>query len=203
MTSSDPVGGRADELRAAVRAKYRDVAASPAGRFSYATGREGALRQGYETALLEGVPDEVVDRFVGVGNPFAAHRPVAGDRVLDVGCGSGLDSLVAARLVGSSGRVVGVDLSPEMLEPARRAAAMWTPPIVGFQEADAERLPFEDAAFDVVISNGALNLVPDKDAAFREIARVLRPGGVLAVADLLVHATVPDDVLADADAWST
>lgn len=190
---------QADELRRAVREKYRSVAQQPEGPFPYPVGRASALGLGYDPEWLEAVPDDVADRFVGVGNPFSIQRPERGARVLDLGCGSGLDVFVAAALVGAEGHAAGVDLTPEMLEwPWQHAAAN-----TEFHEASVEALPFEDHLFDLAISNGALNLVPDKDAAFKEIFRVLAPGGVFAVADLLVTSTVPEEVLKGMDAWST
>jgi ubiquinone/menaquinone biosynthesis C-methylase UbiE len=190
---------RAEELRRAVRDKYRSVSVEPRGPFPYPVGRESAVELGYDRAWLEAIPDDVVDRFVGVGNPFRVRRPERGARVLDLGCGSGLDVFVAARLVGAEGRAAGVDLTPEMLAWPRRHAAG----SAEFHEALIEALPFPDGSFTLAISNGALNLVPDKDAAFREIFRVLAPGGAFAVADLLVTATVPEEVLRGMDAWST
>jgi arsenite methyltransferase len=189
----------ADELRQAVREKYRSVSVQPEGPFPYPVGRPSALGLGYEPQWLDAVPDDVLDRFVGVGNPFRLVRPEPGQRVLDLGCGSGLDVFVAALLVGAAGRAAGVDLTPEMLAWPRRHARANTE----FREGTVEALPFDDHSFDLVISNGALNLVPDKDAAFREIFRVLRPGGAFAAADLLVTSTVPEEVLAGLDAWST
>jgi SAM-dependent methyltransferase len=183
---------RAARLRLAVRSKYREIAREPAGHFPYPIGRGSALGLGYEPGWLDAAPGEVVDRFVGVGNPFVVERPAPGEAVLDVGCGCGLDVFVAARWAE---RAVGLDLTSEMLAvPGVRAR---------FVHGSAEAIPFPDARFDLVISNGALNLVPDKDRAFREIARVLRPGGRLAVADLLVEESVPKDLLEDMDAWST
>lgn len=176
----------------AVRKKYRAVAADPRGHFAYPVGRASARRLGY--GPLKGIPAAAVDRFVGIGNPFRVARLRAGDRVLDVGCGSGLDAFVAAKLAD---RVVGLDLTPEML-PARRTFKNVT-----FRAGDVEALPFADGAFTLVISNGALNLVPDKRAAFREIHRVLAPGGRFAAADLVVRRTVPAKMLRDMDAWST
>ena len=175
----------------------------PDGAFSYPVGRESATRLGYEPAALDAIATDVIDRFVGVGNPFSIHRPQAGDRVLDAGCGCGFDSFNASMLVGESGSVVGVDLSPEMLAVARSGLAAWQPRNLTFVECSVERLPFDDEAFDLVISNGALNLVPDKAAAFRELSRVLRPGGKFVVADLLVDEAIPNEVLADKDAWSS
>lgn len=193
--------GRAGELRRAVRAKYSDVAARPDGQFPYPVGRESALGLGYEPEWLDAAPAAVVERFVGVGNPFRVRGPVAGERVLDLGCGCGLDVFVAAQQVGPSGRAVGVDLTPAMLELARPFASDHGQ--VELVEGSVERLPFADRSFDLVISNGALNLVPDKRAAYREAHRVLAPGGVLAVADLLVTEAIPPEVLASEDAWST
>ena len=203
MQGECPSAARADELRGAVRRTYRLVAAGAEGRFPYPVGRGSALRLGYESEWLDAAPADVVARFVGVGNPFAIARPRGGDRVLDVGCGCGLDVFVAGRLAGRDGSAVGIDISPEMLDLPRRLLGRGPLGNLEFREADVERLPFEDAEFNLVISNGALNLAPDKDRAFRELHRVLRPGGVFAVADLLVTGTVPAEVLQDLDAWST
>ncbi len=122
--------------------------------------------------------------------------------MLDVGCGCGMDTFVAAGLVGPKGRATGLDLTPEMLEWPRKARAAFNQSNVEFHEGSAEKLPFEDDSFDLVTSNGVLNLVPDKDAAYAEIRRVLRPGGVFAAADLLVVEAIPETVLASEDAWS-
>ena len=187
----------ADRLREAVRGRYRAFARGEGAGFAYPVGRAGALRLGYDPAILDALPPAVVSRFAGVGHPLSVAPPRPGDRVLDVGCGAGLDVLVAARMVGSGGRAVGIDLVPEMLEQARGDAGG-----AEFLEGGAESLPFPDGSFDRVISNGVLNLVPDKDAAWREIRRVLRPGGEFAAADLLVTEDVPPEVLADRDAWS-
>jgi len=189
-------------IRRSVKAAYRAFARTPRRGFPYPEGTAGAERFGYRAEWLAGVPGTVLRRFAGVGNPFAIRAPRPGEHVLDVGCGCGLDAFVASRMVGPEGRVVGLDLTAEMVRWAGAAAKAWPLDNVTFRVGSAEKLPFEDAAFDEVISNGALNLVPDKDAAFAEIARVLRPGGVFAAADLLVVETVPDEVLADPDAWS-
>lgn len=194
---------RAEELQGAVRKKYRTVSREPAGHFPYPVGRESALGLDYEPDWLEAVPGDIVDRFVGVGNPFSIRRPLPGERVLDLGCGCGLDVFVAATLVGARGRAVGVDLTPEMIERAQRLAADWPHGIVEFALCAAEELPFDDGTFDMVISNGVLNLVPDKGAAYAEAYRVLRPGGTFAVADLLVTESIPEEVLSSMDAWST
>lgn len=144
-----------------------------------------------------------MERFVGVGNPFAIRRPRAGESVLDVGCGVGLDVLVAGLLVGSSGRAVGIDLTPEMVELPRQLASAHPSGNVEIVVANVETLPFPDASFDSVISNAALNLVPDKDRAFDEIHRVLKPGGAFVVADLIALEDIPDSERTRPDAWST
>ncbi len=194
MDDTQLPASRARALRQAIRGKYRGVARRPEGRFPYPVGRVSALRLGYTREWIDAAPAPVLRRFVGVGNPFRARRPRAGERVLDLGCGAGFDVFVASLLVGASGRAVGVDLARRALRGTGHAEV---------RVARAERLPFEAASFDVVISNGALNLVPDKDAAFREAWRVLRPGGIFVAADLLVTEEVPAEVLADMDAWST
>jgi SAM-dependent methyltransferase len=189
-------------LKDEVRRKYASVAESPEGRFPYAIGRAGALALGYDAADAESTPPEALSRFVGVGRPCAERSPRRGEFVLDLGCGAGVDVLLAARAVGPKGRAIGVDLSPEMLAIARRAAAASGVPQARFVLADFERLPFADASFDLATANGALNLAPDKAALFREIRRVLKPGGELLAADLFVRETVPPEVLAAQDAWS-
>lgn len=203
MGGECPTPERAEELRQAVKEEYRKVSAHPVGQFAYPVGRESALGLSYQPVWLEAIPAQVVDRFVGVGNPFRIRRPSNGEHVLDLGCGCGLDVYVAAHLVGAEGRAVGLDMTAEMMEWARRFAADWPLGNAEFEEGTIEALPFEDNSFDMVISNGVLNLVPDKDAAFSEIHRVLKPGGTFAAADLLVTETIPEEVLASMDAWST
>jgi arsenite methyltransferase len=198
-----PSNERAGELRRAVMDKYRLVVTNPEGRFPYPVGRASALGLGYEPEWLDAAPREVVARFVGVGNPFAVCHPGAGDRVLDIGCGCGLDVFVSGHLAGPGGHAVGIDMTPGMIEVPRGLVGAGPFANLEFRVADAENLPFDGGTFDVVISNGALNLVPDKDRAFREIHRVLRGGGTFATADLLVTETVPQSILEDMDAWST
>ena len=193
---------RAAKIRKSVLEKYRAVARAPGGHFAYPVGRESAARLGYAAEWLAAVPPETVERFVGVGNPYSLRKPAAGMHVLDAGCGCGLDTFVAALLTGSHGRAVGLDLCPEMLAWPRQAAARSAMSRVDFLKGSLEALPFADESFDLVISNGVLSLVPDKDRAFREISRVLRAGGALAAADLAVVESMPEKMLQDLDAWS-
>jgi arsenite methyltransferase len=198
-----PSCAQAEEIRAAVKLKYQRVAENPEGLFPYPVGLDGALGLGYDPSWLKLVPPGVIGRFVGVGNPFRIRAPKPGDRVLDAGCGCGFDTFIAASLAGPSGHAVGVDFTKEMLVLPRSVAESFKPGNVQFREGTLEKLPFDDSSFDLVISNGVLNLIPDKGAAFAEIARVLSPRGVLVAADLLVIDTIPANVLANTDAWST
>ena len=186
-------------IRQGIAEKYRKVAASPAGLFRYPTGEESARTLGYPAALLQGVPPTIRERFVGVGNPFGLGPIGPGEAVLDLGCGAGLDAMVAAQLVGPTGRVVGIDLSPEMLAVASAALAETPYTWVSFRQGEVEALPFPDTSFDVVLSNGVLNLVPDKPRAVREIYRVLRPGGHLQACDI---GLVGDEPPPDKAPWS-
>jgi arsenite methyltransferase len=203
MSIETPSCQRAEEIRKEVKAKYQQVAMSPTGRFLYPVGKEGALGLSYDPAWFEFARADAISRFVGVGNPFSIRAPKPGDKVLDAGCGCGFDTFIAACLAGPSGRAIGIDLTPEMLTIARSCSELFKTGNVEFREGSLEQLPFEDQYFDLVISNGVLNLVPDKQAAFKEIARVLRPEGALISADLLVMEEIPPEVLANTGAWST
>jgi arsenite methyltransferase len=192
----------ADALREQVREKYREVATDPHRDFHFHTGRPLAARLGYEAAAIDALPDRAVESFAGVGNPFSLRRLQPGERVVDVGSGAGLDSFVAAGQVGATGRVVGVDMTPEMLEKSRRTAADLGYAHVEFREGLAESLPVEDGWADVVVSNGVINLCPDKRRVFEEIRRVLRPGGCLQFADIANGRPVPPEALRDIDLWT-
>jgi SAM-dependent methyltransferase len=181
-------------IREGIAEKYRKVAVSPEGMFRYPTGEMSACGLGYPPELLAAIPQRVRERFVGVGNPFSLGPINPGEAVLDLGCGTGFDAFVAAQFVGLTGRVVGIDLSPEMLAVAKAGQAEAGFPQVEFCEAAVEVLPFADRSFDIALSNGVLNLVPDKPAALREIFCVLRPGGRLQACDIgLVGDRMPPD----------
>lgn len=191
-----------EALRADVRDKYREVAEKPDGTFHFHTGRRLAARCGYDVATVEALPDVAVESFAGVGNPFALRTLEPGEHVVDVGSGSGFDSFLAAAAVGDSGRVIGVDMTPEMLGRARRAASDMGMGNVEFREGLAEELPIEDNWADTVIANGVINLVADKSQAFDEIWRVLRPGGTLQFADIANGRPVPEEAVRDIDLWT-
>lgn len=186
----------------AVTDKYNKVASSPEGLFKYPTGRAGLEALQYDKALLENLPDEVAEVFCGVGNPFGLGAVESGQSVLDVGCGAGVDTILAGMMAGPSGRAVGIDVVPAMLERARRNLAKTECSNVCFEETSAEVLPFPDGSFDVVISNGAFNLVPDKPLALAEVLRVLKPGGRFQLADQVLTGQQPSDPQVRIANWS-
>jgi len=190
------------ELTCAIQEKYTEVAQTPDRGFHFHTGRPLARMLRYPDEWVDATPPSVVESFAGVGNPFRLGALPAGATVLDIGSGAGFDAQQAARQVGARGRVIGVDLTPAMVTKARAGAAAAGLANVAFSEGRAEALPLPDAAVDVVISNGVINLCPDKAAVYREIFRVLRPGGRLQIADVMVQASVPDDAKADINLWT-
>jgi SAM-dependent methyltransferase len=191
-----------DALRDQVRDKYREVAIDPHRTFHFHIGRVNAARLGYEREVVDALPDRAVESFAGVGNPFSIRRLQSGERVVDVGSGAGFDSFIAAGQVGDSGRVVGVDMTPEMLKKSRATADALGLGHVEFCEGLAEDLPVEDGWADAVISNGVINLCADKKAVFEEIRRVLKPGGWLQFADIANGRPVPPEALRDIDLWT-
>jgi arsenite methyltransferase len=191
-----------DVLRTEIRRTYSDVSTEQDRDFIFPTGRAWAERLGYPQPELGRVPDGTVESFAGVANPFALGRVDPGAVVLDVGCGAGTDLLVAAQMAGPGGRVIGVDMTPEMLERARHSAGELGIEEIELHESLAESLPVADESVDVVLSNGVIDLVPDKAAVFDEIDRVLRPGGRLQIADVIVHEEVSEDGRKRIDLWT-
>ncbi len=189
-------------LRDQVRDKYREVAVDPHRSYHFHTGRPLAARLEYEQAAVDALPERAVESFAGVGNPFSLRRIQPGERVVDVGSGAGFDSFIAAGQAGPSGRVVGVDMTPEMLEKSRETADALGFAQVEFREGLAEQLPVDDDWADAVISNGVINLCADKKAVFEEIHRVLKPGGWLQFADIANGRPVPPEALRDIDLWT-
>jgi arsenite methyltransferase len=198
---TDPVVDVA-ALRDEVREKYREVAEDPHRAFHFHTGRPLAARLGYDHAAVDALPDRAVESFAGVGNPFSLRTLDAGERVVDVGSGAGFDTFIAAGQVGPTGRVIGVDMTPEMLTKSRATTEQLGLDHVEIREGLAEQLPVEDGWADAVISNGVINLCADKRAVFDEIHRVLKPGGVLQFADIANGRTVPAQAMRDVDLWT-
>ena len=191
-----------ETLRTQVRDKYRDVAEDPHGAHHFHTGRPLTSRLGYDQTVVDALPDRAVESFAGVGNPFSLRRLEPGARVVDVGSGAGFDSFIAATQVGPTGRVIGIDMTPEMLTKSRATAEQLQFGHVEFREGLAENLPVENGWADVVISNGVINLCADKQAVFAEIHRVLRPGGTLQFADIANGRPVPIEAMHDVDLWT-
>jgi SAM-dependent methyltransferase len=188
-------------LKSEIKKTYASVSAEPAKDFVFPTGRAWAEDLDYPPELAN-VPEPAAESFAGVANPFSLGRLKPGERVLDLGSGAGTDSLVAAQMVGPAGSVTGIDMTPEMLGKARAAAAEMGATNVEFVESEAERLPFPDGSFDVVISNGVIDLIPDKDAVFSELFRVLAPGGRMQLADVTIQQPVSEEGRRNIDLWT-
>jgi SAM-dependent methyltransferase len=191
-----------DVLRAEIRKTYTEVVADQAKEQIFPTGRAWAQELGYPEPDLSRVPDASVESFAGVANHWLLGRVQPGEVVLDLGCGAGTDLLIAAQMTGPGGRAIGVDMTSAMLERAGASAAEMRLENVELHEALIEALPLEDASVDVVISNGVIDLIPDKDAVFDEIDRVLRPGGRLQIADVVIHQEVSEDARKRIDLWT-
>jgi arsenite methyltransferase len=193
----DPVA-----LREEVKAKYRAVAVEPHGSYHFHTGRPLARRLGYPEATVSALPDSAVEAFAGVGNPFSLRALQPGERVVDLGSGGGFDCFIAAGQVGPEGRVVGIDMTEEMLGRSRAAATAMGVPNVEFRQGLIEDVPIEDGSVDVVISNGVINLCADKRRVFAEVMRVLKPGGRLQFADIANGKEIPPGALRNIDLWT-
>jgi SAM-dependent methyltransferase len=200
MSDTIPVDSAA--LREEVKKKYRDVAIKPHEGYHFHTGRPLAARLGYDTIAVDAMPDEAVESFAGVANPFSLRQLSSGERVVDLGSGAGFDCFIAAGKVGPTGHVVGVDMTEEMLAKSRVTAKAMGLENVEFREGILEKLPVDDEWADVVISNGVINLCADKQQVFSEIQRVLKPGGHLQFADIANGKPVPASAVANIDLWT-
>ena len=189
-------------LRSEIQRTYAAVSDEPDHVFMFPTGRAWAQDLGYPADLLARVPETSCESFAGVANPFSLGALRPGEHVLDIGCGAGMDTLVAAQMVGAGGTVTGIDMTPAMVAKARRSVAETGLANVTIVEGSAEELPFASASFDVVISNGVIDLIPDKDAVFSEIARVLRPGGRIQLADITIQRPVSEEGKRNIDLWT-
>ncbi len=191
-----------DQLRHAIQKEYHEVASTPDKGFHFIVGRPLAEKLGYDMSEVDQLPGSVVESFAGVGNPFALGSLKPGEIVADLGSGAGFDSILAMRQVGKTGRVIGVDMTPSMLEKARNNAESTGHNQIEFRQGYLEDLPIADDSVDVVISNGVFNLTPEKEAAFGEALRILKPGGRMQVADILVQVEVPESARNEVDLWT-
>jgi arsenite methyltransferase len=191
-----------DVLRTAIQAEYAEVAACPMKGFHFHTGRFLADRLGYPSDRVDALRDSVVESFAGVGNPFSWGDLEPGETVVDLGCGAGFDTILAAQMVGAEGQVIGVDMTPAMLQKARRNGELLGMGHVDLREGFLEELPIADASADVVLSNGVINLCPDKATVLAEAFRVLEPGGRLQIADIIVAKAVPEGAKQDIALWT-
>lgn len=190
------------KIEKGIREKYAKVAVSAEGLFSYPTGRAGLETLQYDRDILQSLPESALESFCGVGNPFSLGEIREGESVLDIGCGGGVDTMIAAIVVGPTGRVAGVDMSSEMLERARENLSQTNLKNVSFRESSAEDLLFPDQNFDVVISSGVFNLIPDKPKALKEVFRVMKPDGRLMMADQVLTGYLSEDAKARVDNWA-
>jgi SAM-dependent methyltransferase len=200
MSTAAPVD--VDVLRDEIQKTYTQVSEQQEKEFIFPTGRHWAESLGYPARELERVPEPSAESFAGVANHFKLGPMTEGETVIDLGCGAGTDLLIAAQMVGPSGRAIGIDITASMVERARQSATEMGLANVEVHQGPIERLPLPDASVDVVISNGVIDLVPDKDAVFGEIRRVLKPGGRVQIADVVIHHEVSDEAKRDIDLWT-
>lgn len=191
-----------EKIRSAIQVKYAVISQGAVGKFAYSTGAEGAKALGYDEAVFAEMPDELMQSFCGVGNPFQAGPINAGESLLDVGCGAGVDLIVASRYVGEQGRICGIDMTPEMCAVAKQNISALGLENVEIREGNVESIPYPDNSFDMVISNGVLNLSPRKARAFSEIFRVLVPGGRLQFADIVFEGETARKTPCTLASWS-
>lgn len=201
-TEVRPAAVDVETLRCQISDKYTEVAKTPEKGFHFHTGKPLARMLGYPDDVVASLPAGTVESFAGMGNPFSMGALRPGETVVDIGCGAGFDSIIAARQVGETGLVISIDMTPAMLDKAAAGAREAGIANIEFREGLAEALPLDDASIDVVISNGVINLCPDKVAVMQEVNRVLKPGGRIQIADIVVHKEVPQDAKDDIDLWS-
>ena len=200
MSTAAPVD--IDVLRDEIQKTYTGVSERQEQDFIFPTGRLWAESLGYPEEELGRVPEASAQSFAGVANHFTLGTMNAGETVLDLGCGAGTDLLIAAQMIGSDGRAIGIDITPSMVDRTRQSAAQMGLTNVEVHQGPIERLPLPDESVDVVISNGVIDLVPDKDAVFSEIKRVLKPGGRVQIADVVIHREVSEEAKRDIDLWT-
>jgi arsenite methyltransferase len=185
-----------------IQKKYAEASVAPQNLFNYPTGREGLEGLGYDSKIVESIPRPVINSFLGVGNPFSLGPIHEGETVLDIGCGGGFDLIFAAIMVGSKGNVTGIDVTPEMLKLSKKNLQEASIENVTLRQTDAEKLPFPDNNFDIIISNGVLNLIPEKAKAFSELFRVLKLDGRLMVADQILIGELSKEQKLSAESWA-
>jgi SAM-dependent methyltransferase len=191
-----------DRIAEGIRKKYADASVTPQGLFNYPTGRAGLEGLGYDPKIVESIPKPVIDSFCGVGNPFSLGPIHEGETVLDIGCGGGVDVIFAAIMVGSEGKVTGIDVTPAMLERSKKNLRETSIENVTLRQTNAIELPFPDNSFDVIISNGVFNLIPEKAKAFSEVFRALKPGGRLMAADQILIGELSKEQILSAESWA-
>ena len=190
------------EIKQQVRERFARIAQSPESEKVFPVGSDSAKALGYDADEIDNLPVEVTESFSGVGNPLSLGSVALGQTVLDLGCGAGLDSILAAGHVGPTGKTIGIDMTAEMLDKAKRNAVAAGVGNIDFRVGEADELPVEDETVDVVITNGVFNLCLDKSKVLAELHRVLRPGGRLQMADILLHDDVTQEEVADKGTWS-
>ncbi len=190
------------KIKDTIRIKYSEVSVTPENLFQYPTGLAGLKALNYDRDIVRSLPESVTSSFCGAGNPFSLGKINFGEKLLDIGCGGGVDTMVAALMVGSTGQVIGIDISAQMLERAQKNLHNAALKNIAFDSANPEDLPFPDQFFEVVISNGVFNLIPDKTKALAEVFRVLKPGGRFMIADQILFGASSKDINHKIASWA-